>query len=395
MNDKFGGKPEGCPTSDVDLWSDDVLADPYSSYRALRDLGPVVWLQRHGLLAFTQYSAVRSALTNWQHFSSAAGVGVDDAANEAMPPSTIKSDPPAHDNYRKPLTSQLSVGSLADDVGTIERTAQQMVAAVIDRGRFDGVADLARPYSLKVVGDLIGLPDEGRDPLPHLAERAFNIFGPTNDRLAAAPSALGQLFGHARAVVAGGQLCPGGRAAQLAESGRPDDIVAYTWPGIDTTVNGLGAALYLFAKHPVQWERLRQDPSLIPSSFAEVLRMHAPVHYFTRRTTEQVQVDGVLVPADSKVLLMYGSANRDERKYPDPDRFDITRNPVDQLAFGRGIHLCVGINLARIEAHSLLAALRRSVGRFELDGEAEWLINNTLHGLARLPLSVIARPAGA
>lgn len=92
---------------------------------------------------------------------------------------------------------------------------------------------------------------------------------------------------------------------------------------------------------------------------------------------------------------MYGSANRDERKYPEPDRFEVTRNPVDQLAFGRGIHLCVGINLAKIEAHFLLAALSRSVERFELGGGPEWLINNTLHGLARLPLCVMACPASA
>ena len=87
--------------------------------------------------------------------------------------------------------------------------------------------------------------------------------------------------------------------------------------------------------------------------------------------------------------MMYGSANRDERHYPDPDRFDVTRNPIDQLAFGRGIHLCVGHNLAKLEGGAILAELAERVERFELVGEPEWMINNTLHGLARLPVRVI------
>jgi cytochrome P450 len=122
------------------------------------------------------------------------------------------------------------------------------------------------------------------------------------------------------------------------------------------------------------------------------LRMHAPVHYFTRLTTEPVDIDGFEVPAGQRVLVMYGSANRDERHYPEPDRFDVTRNPVDQLAFGRGIHLCVGINLAKLEALSYLAALVRHVQRFDLVGEPQWLRNNTLHGLRALPVTVT--PAG-
>ena len=381
--------PIDCPTSTVDLWASEVLTDPYPTYRAMRDLGPVVWLGRHGVLALPHFAVVRSVLTNWPRFSSAAGVGVDDVANSMMPESIIKSDPPEHDEHRRLLTNQLTIGSLAGASGEIERTAESLVAGLVARGTFDAVTDLARPYSVTVVGDLIGLPDEGRDGLAHLAERAFNIFGPANERLAAAPAALEQLFGHAFGVARSGRLCPGRRAAALVEQGRPDAIVAYTWPGIDTTVNAIAAAVYLFARHPDQWDLVRGDPSLIPSAFAEVLRMHAPVHYFTRRTTEPVEVDGFVLPADARVLVMYGSANRDERHYPDPDRFDVTRNPSDQLAFGRGIHLCVGMNLAKIEAHTLLSALARHVERFELVGEPEWLLNNTLHGPARLPVSVI------
>lgn len=119
--------------------------------------------------------------------------------------------------------------------------------------------------------------------------------------------------------------------------------------------------------------------------------MHAPVYYFTRVTTQSLAIGGVDLPSGSRCLLMYGSANRDERHYPNADRFDVTRNPADQLAFGRGVHVCVGLNLAKLEAHALFAALSTRVKRFELTAEPEWLINNTLHGPRRLATSVIPK----
>jgi cytochrome P450 len=166
-------------------------------------------------------------------------------------------------------------------------------------------------------------------------------------------------------------------------------VVSYTWPGIDTTVNALASAVLLFARHPDQWSALCADRSLIPSAFNEVLRLHAPVHFFTRVLTGNVDIEGVRLPAGTRVLMMYGSANRDERRFPDPDRFDIRRNPTAQLAFGRGPHLCVGINLARLEAHALFAALADRIARFELAAEPCWTINHTLHGPASAPMRAI------
>ena len=189
----------GFPTSDVDLWDDAILADPYPAYRALRDLGPVVWLERPGLLALPRFDVVRSVLTSWHRFSSASGVGIDEQTNAAQPESVIKSDPPEHDEHRRLLAAQLSIASLASAAGDIERAADALIATLVARGSFDAVADLARPYSLNVVGDLIGLPADGREQLPHLAEQAFNVFGPANERLTTAPPALEQILGLPRA----------------------------------------------------------------------------------------------------------------------------------------------------------------------------------------------------
>lgn len=384
-----GSPPAGCPVSDVDLWSEATLADPFPAYRALRDLGPVVWLERAGMVAFPRFQPVRAVLSDWQRFSSAYGVAVGGQANAVLGESILTSDPPVHDGYRKPLMDQLSANALAPLVPEVEATAVRFAEAVVAAGRFDAVADLARPYSLTVVADLIGLPPEGRDHYPPLAERAFNVMGPGNERAADGFGALAELRQRTLGACTAGQLTAGRRAEQLCQAGRMDLVPAYTWPGIDTTVNALGAAVALFARHPDQWDRVRADRSLIPSAFNEVLRLHAPVHYFTRVATEAVSIEGVEIPQGSRVLVMYGSANRDERRFDEPDRFDVTRNPTEQLAFGRGVHLCVGINLARIEAHSLFAALADRAARFEPAGDGQWLINNTLHGYHHLPVTVV------
>lgn len=382
--------PSGFPTTDIDLWSDAVLVDPYPTFARLRDLGAVVRLERHGLYALPRFEAVRSALTDWAVFSSAGGVCVESAANEQQGESILSSDPPAHTGYRRMLASALSVHSLAADAPRVERTARAVVEAAAARGTVDVVADLARPYALSVLADVLGLAEDGREQLPGWSERAFDVFGPAGERFGAALPAVGELFAHTAAMTEPGRVRPGSRAAALIDAGAAADILNYTWPGLATTADALGSAVQLFAHHPEQWQRVRADPSLIPSAFAEVVRLHSPIHYFTRLTTAPVRVDDVEVPADSRVLVMYGSANRDERHYPRADEFDVTRDPTDQLAFGRGVHRCVGMNLAHLEAHTLLAVLTERVEAFTPVGEAEWAKNNVLHGLrtARVTLSL-------
>jgi cytochrome P450 len=381
--------PDGCPRTEVDLWSDDVLADPYPTYRVLRDLGPVVWLDRYGVAVVSRFAEVKAVLTDWETFSSGSGVAVADSSNRLMGPTVLTTDPPRHEKFRRPLASQLSPAALADAVELVAHEADEVVERVVARGRFDGVVDVARPYSATVVASLLGLPLDGREQeLPELSGSAFNVFGPENPRQAAGLGALQRLGEYAATLIAEGSLRPGSRGEQLVKSGHGEQITTYTWPGVDTTVNALGSALLLFAQNPDQWDLVRADPSLIPSAWNEVLRLQSPSQAFARLTTRDAEIAGVTLPAGTRVLVINGSANRDERRYPDPDRFDVTRNPLDQLAFGRGIHLCVGIHLARMEGHALLAAFARRVARFLLVGRHRWEINNSIRGLATLPLEV-------
>lgn len=380
--------PSDCPSTDVDLWSDAVLADPYPTYARLRDSGAGVRLARHDLYALTRFDAVQSALTDWRVSSSASGTCVDPAANEQQGDSLLSTDPPAHTGYRRTMASQLSVRSLAADAAHVEQTARTLTEGLSGRGSIDVVADLARPYALSVLGDVLGLEEDGREDLPAWSESAFNVFGPADERFAAGLSDAQALAAHAAATAEPGGVRPGSRGAELVERGEALAAINCTWPGLATTVDAISSAVYLFARHPEQWELVRREPSLIAGAFHEVLRLHTPLHHFTRRTTEPVEVDGVEVPGGSRVLVMYGSANRDERHYPRPDEFDVRRDPTDQLAFGRGVHRCVGMDLATLEAHTLLGVLAERVERFDLVGEPVWTRNNTLHGLTSAVVSL-------
>lgn len=388
--------PVAPPVTDVDLWSDDVLADPYPTFARLRDLGAVVRVDRHGVHALTRFEAVRSALTDWETFSSAAGTCLEPSANAQQGESILSSDPPAHTAHRRALASQLSVRSLAEDAPHVELLARDVASRLTEDGTVDVVADLARPFALRVLGDLLGLDHEGREHLPAWSERAFDVFGPHGERFDLGLAAAGELVGHVAGVSAPGRLRPGSRGAQLVERGAASEIINYTWPGLATTADALGTTLHLLARHPEQWELVRDDPSLVPGAFREALRLHAPIHYFTRLTSAPVTVDGVEIAAGSRVLLMFGSANRDERRYPDPDVFDVTRDAADHLAFGRGVHRCPGMNLATLEAEALLTALTERVQRLTVAGEPEWVRNGTLHGLRRAPVAVTlaAQPRG-
>jgi cytochrome P450 len=380
--------PAQCPETDLDPWADGQRLDPFPLYRELRDLGPVVWLRKYGVFALTRFDEVKQALTTWEQFSSAKGVSLSDGVNAMFHSNVLTSDPPEHTDHRKVLANHLSAKSLRDERPDIEQTAVDLIDDAVAQGTVDG-ADLAKNYSLKVVCDMVGFPEEGRSEIPDRAALAFNLMGPEADR-SDSWEALHHLGEHARASVVDGRLTPGRRGERMMADGlEPEALVNFTWPGIDTTVHGISGALHQLAQNPDQWELIRQDRSLIPAAFAEALRLHTPVHHFTRWITEPTEIGGVVLPAEHRAVVMYGSANRDERHYPDPDRFDVARNPTDQLAFGRGIHLCVGIHLAKLEGHSFLNALADRVERIELTGPAELLDNETLHGMARLPLRLV------
>jgi cytochrome P450 len=384
------------PVTSIDLFSDEVLADPYPTYRMLRDAGPAVYLERVDAWALPRDASVRAALADWETFSSAAGVALTDGVNEALTGTVLASDPPEHNLLRAVMVERLAPRALSGFRETVRRQADAMVRDLVRRRSFDAVQDLARAFPVAVLLELIGLPDDGRDQVLDWADAAFNVFGPDNERLRRSLPVHLDKMEYLASVVAADALAPGSIGRRICEAADRGEIergscvyllAALVDAGLDTTINGMSNVALLFGRHPEQWERLRTAPALIPAAFNEILRWESPVQAFARGVTADYDMDGVTLRAGSRVLLLYGSANRDERVWTDPEAFDIGRDASRHLAFGRGIHVCAGQGLARLEAHALLAALAEHVAGFET-GEPEHRLNNSVRGLRRLPTTV-------
>lgn len=224
------------------------------------------------------------------------------------------------------------------------------------------------------------------------AAAGFDALGPTNERTKAALPKAAEMVRFSMTEARPGTIDPDGWAAALfdaADRGElpadkcPFMVMDYTAPSLDTTILGTGSAIWLFAEHPDQWELVRADPSLIRHAINEVLRLESPIQWFTRFVTREHVIHDIAIPAGARVMLLYGSANRDETKYPLPEVFDVTRKPSDHVAFGTGEHACAGMNLARLEIRILLELLTAKVSRFDLLS-SERLLNNVLRGFAKL-----------
>ena len=379
----------------IDLFSDANLNNPYPAYQRLRDAGSAVWLERIGCWAVPRYESLRTALDDWQTFTSAQGVGMNDQVNAQLVGTVLASDPPLHDTLRGVLAERLSprvIRTLSQD---IREQADRLVDSVLDGDSFDAVNDLARVFPFTIIADLVGIPEDIRPRVLDWGDGVFNAMGPINDRSFAAIPIVEEQFTWLYQL--NGMTLPEGSMGraiyEAAESGiiepqsAPALLSAYMSASMDTTISSLGSALMLFAQHPDQWEALRADRSLIPAAFNEALRFESPLQVFTRVTNTDVDLGEVSVPAGSRLLMLYGCANRDERHFgPDADRFDITRDATDHLAFGLGLHGCAGQGLARIEVHSMLNALADRVTRLELIGEPVRHINNCVRSLSSMPV---------
>jgi cytochrome P450 len=384
------------PESDIDLYTDEALLDPFPYYRDLRKLGGAVWLSRYDMFVLSRYDDVREALRNWEVFSSAAGVTMNQPMNHALAGNTLCSDAPEHDLLRGVIAEPLSPIAVRGLSDQIDAEADRLVERLVAQRSFDAATDLARHLPVSIVSNLVGLPESGRERMLDWAAANFNCFGPLNERTITAFETVKEMIEYAHKEAVPGKLKPGGWAAMIYEAADRGEISHaqcpammndYMGPSLDTTIFAVSSAIWLFAKHPEQWEAVRADPSLIPNAVNEVLRLESPIQGFSRVVTRDHDVDGVVIPAKSRVIVLYGSANRDERKWTDPERFDVHRRASEHLAFGQGPHACVGMPLARLEIKALLTALAKRVTRFEL-GHTRRAINNVLRGFESVEVTV-------
>jgi cytochrome P450 len=309
----------------------------------------------------------------------------------------MEKDPPEHDRARAVLNRALSASVMKQLRDALAAAAQALADKLVQARRFDAIPALAEAYPLSVFPDAMGLRKNGREHLLPYAGTVFNAFGPDNELRR---NAIERAAPHVAWVTEQCQrqnLSPDGIGASVHAAVETGEITAEEAPllvrsllsaGIDTTVNALAAAIYCLARFPDEMAKLHADPSLARAAFEEAVRFESPVQTFFRTTTRPVDIGGVQLGEGEKVLMLLGAANRDPRKWPDPDRYDIDRPTAGHVAFGAGVHMCVGQLLARLEGETLLAALARALARIESDGEPTPLLNNTLRGWTRMPLCV-------
>ncbi|MFI7579346.1 cytochrome P450 [Kocuria kalidii] len=389
------------PVLSEDPFGDDVLTDPLPFHAALREAGPVVRLAAYGIWAMGRYAEVHTSLTDWQGFQSAAGVGLSDFKREKpwRPPSLLlEADPPQHDAPRHVLANVLSPRALKKLRPAWAADAEELVAEVLaGPSEFDAVAGLAEAFPLRVFPDAVGLSQGGREHLLPYGDHVFNAFGPVNHLVEKGQPRVAELGAWVASRCTRDVLAPEGFGADIWAAADRGEITPQQAPlivrslltaGVDTTVHALSAILHSFAAHPNEWTRLRADPSLVRTAFDEAIRLESPVQTFFRTTTQDLRVAGADIPEGEKVLLFLGAANRDPRRWEDPDDFDLSRDPSGHVGFGMGIHQCVGQHVARLEAEALLLAMIPRIRRIELTGPPQRHLNNTLRAWGSLPVRV-------
>ena len=317
-------QPSGSPpTTDIDLFADETLLDPYESYRTWRDAGPAVWSTRHEVWILSRFDDVKRALADNETYISGKGVGLYGPANEALEGTVIASDPPEHGALRRVLADRMSPRGIRALQPEVEAAANSLVDSIVAKGSFDAMPDLARKFPLMVMADLIGLPGDDHGSLLGWADAGFNTFGPANDRAVSSMPIVGEMFGYIASLDADpSKLREGSMGREIYEASERGELkfeqcgrlmAAYLMAGLDTTISSIANAVWLFGRNPEQWTI---------------------------------------------------------------------------LALGFGIHNCAGQGVARLEAHSLLAALARKVERFEV-GTPKRHLNNLIRNFDSLPVTLV------
>lgn len=383
----------GAPAVADDLYSEEALVDSAPLFARIRDAGPVVWMPANRLHAIGRFEDLRAALRDDSTFSSGRGVAANPIANRLGRETTLNSDGAEHEARRRILMRALGAKALADVAPAIEDEAQRLIERLMELGSFEAVADFASGLPVAVVSRLVGVRADHRRMLSWAAA-TFEELGPVNRRSRRAmPGALGlQIF--ARSLTRR-RVTPGSWAAAVFEARERGEvstsearalIVDLVAPALDTTILASAHMLLMLARHPDSWRELRADPALIPAAVVEAVRLASPIRVFTRWVAQDVELSGVRLQRGARVAMLYPSGNMDERRFPEPERFDIHRQNNTHLAWGNGPHTCVGVHLAKLEMQALLRAMVPRV-RTITAGTPEPIRNNTLRGIARLPVS--------
>ncbi|MBV8950589.1 MAG: cytochrome P450 [Actinobacteria bacterium] len=402
------------PTSEspveFDPFSDVYFDDPYEMYRRLRDEAPVFHSERYGFYALSRYDDVVRAHKDWETFSSSHGVDLYtmsmDPAEVLSYRSIIMMDPPAHDRLRA-LVSRVFTPRA---VQSLEPVVRDVVGSFLEplkgRDSFDAVAELSAPFPVEIISRILGVPESDRQQIRHWLDatlhRAPGDMSPTpegQEAMLASGAYFYELVQEKRRNPGDDMMS---RLTQVevdrgdGEMTALDDLEIAGFAsllggaGAETVTKLVGNAFVLFARHPEQYRKVVDQPEKIPPAVEEILRFWPPSQYQGRFSLRDSEFDGVTLPAGHPVLLLTGSATRDERFYDDAERFDVDRQPGQALGLGLGIHSCLGAALARMESRVAIEEMVRRWPRYEIDESGLQRVHmSNVAGFSNVPVHVL------
>jgi cytochrome P450 len=379
-----------------------VHEDPYPVYAALRAEAPVYRNPTLGFWALSRHADVLAAFRDPVRFSNRNGVSLDPAASTPEAQATMSflaMDPPRHTRMRALVSRGFTPRRVADLEPRIREIARQHLDRIVDAGHCDFIHDFAGKLPMDVISEMLGVPEADRDQLRRWADLVVHREEGVTDVPPAALQAAMAILSYFGDLIAARRRQPRNdlTAAILAAEIDGDRLSDYEVLGFlflmiiagnETTTKLLGNALYWLWRNPDQRALVRADPRLIPQWVEETLRYDGSTQALARTLATDVELHGQRMRTDDRVVLLIGSANRDERVFPDPDRFDIRRDTSGMLSFGHGTHFCLGAALARLEGRVALEEVHARLPDYEIDAAGSMRIHSVnVRGFAALPIA--------
>ena len=367
---------------------DDEALNPFPWYRRMRETAPVYFEASYQMWSVFRYHDVQRVLSDVATFSSASAIAED--SSDPLDASLISLDPPRHRQLRTLVTQAFTPRSVADLSERITTITTDLLDQVAGRGKMDVIDDLAYPLPMLVIAELLGVPRQDRDRFKAWSDAVVGVTGAGGGHLRAEMRAyflriIEQRRREPQADLISALLAAQVDGQQLSQQELLGFCILLLVAGNATTTQLIGNALLCFDEQPDVFEALRADPALIPGAIEEVLRYRSPVQMMFRHVVTDVELSGQQLHRGQWVLAQIGSANRDEDQFPDADHFDFKRAPNRHLAFGHGIHFCLGAPLARLEAKIALTLLLerfqeiRRVPNVRLEGTGSTIVFGVKH----------------
>jgi cytochrome P450 len=383
--------------------------DPYPTYRFLRDEQPAYHNQELGFWALSRYADVQAAARDWETFSSADGGQLGEGNDRFDDSNFINNDPPRHDELRAIVRPFFRPNTITALEPTVRRLVGELLDPIVEAGSADVAWDFGWTLAVALISEVMGMPPGDRTMLLALMERLsarsqlsgaadeggparmYELPEPAKQATAEFERYFGELIADRRSrpkvdlLTAVASAIDRGR---LAEDRWRGLCLILFLAGIDTTASLIGSSLLLLADRPGDRARLAVEPAHIPAAIEELVRYESPVQSIARTATRDVELHGVEIPRGGRVLLLFGAANRDDRRWERADELVLDRGAIRHLGFGEGVHFCLGAPLARLEARVALEQFFRRIPDYAMCGPVGRLRSDTDRGIVRLPVVI-------